>query len=391
MYMIDLPEDIDLNEILEKYYDGQTIQSLIDEYGLDIKPGIFLQIFPLMHYEDIKCPYCNNEMVSKVPSRTSMTTGRGLPTINCQICTHINNVGCRCEGCIVIAEREHKKRKSLSNQRIRSYQYTQRDAIIDIKTLSLHEALYITALARSGLNESGDMIHALSNCTESLSPNSILDIKILEYLYKNKIIDISIASDEDAFSFNGDLLAIDYINARWQFNFGIHYEENITLITKIESSIRNIDDWTHAWVVESIELWSELALYECISYLEVRLNEHGFQLRVGDKTKEVIRNILAKFSISQAFNFIWCSVRDAAAYYLRANISKQQAANTVIGGCQRKSERALNEDWPVKSFNRDYRSPESILVSYYINVVTDLGPDFLLKAPNDEFMGINYS
>lgn len=385
--MMNSHEGIDLNEILDRYYAGETVSELINEYKLSISPAGFLLLFPLVEYNDIECPYCNTPMFSKVPSRTAIQTGKRLPNVICKTCSHINNASCHCDKCEIIAAIELKHQNYLISQKITSYQYEHKHEIIDIQSLSLKEAIYIVALARVGLNESGGMIYSIGEHTTNLGPNLAFEISLISYLYKNNIIDISILSDESCFSFNeDDILVIDYINTRWEFNLGVNNIEIINLITTIESIIKDHDNWPINWMCSSYELWPVLALNECIKYLEIRLNEHGFNLRAGEKTKAVIADILRQFSISQTFNFIWCATKDAAAYYMRVSVSRQQAANIIIGSCQRRSERAFNEEWDVKSFNRDYRSPESVLVSYYINVVTNLGADYLLKIPHDEIM-----
>ena len=381
------PEDVDLNEILDRYYAGETVSKLIKEYKLGISSAQFLLLFPLIEYKDIECPYCNIPMFSKVPSKTAVQTGKRLPTVFCQTCSHINITSCHCDNCEIINALELKRKQHLVRQKIASYQYEHRHEIIDISILSLKDVVYIVALARCGLNETGDMIHSLGEHTTNLGPNLTFEVELLDYLYKNKIIDISTLSIESCFSFNDEnFLVIDYINTRWQFNLGVEDNENVNLISTIEQIIRDYDDWPLNWMSSSYDLWPDLALNECIKYLEIRLNEHGLELRVGEKTKMVIADILKQYSISQTFNFIWCAVKDAAAYYMRSSVSKRQAANIVIGSCQRRSERAFNEEWDVKSFNRDYRSPESVLVSYYINVVTNLGNDYLLKTPHIEIM-----
>jgi hypothetical protein len=68
---------------------------------------------------------------------------------------------------------------------------------------------------------------------------------------------------------------------------------------------------------------------------------------------------ISRFTIGQAYNFIWRAARDAAAFYVRENTSKAHAVNIVPGSIQRAAERAVAEGWTVKAFRRDRRVPES--------------------------------
>jgi hypothetical protein len=106
------------------------------------------------------------------------------------------------------------------------------------------------------------------------------------------------------------------------------------------------------------------------------LAEHKFAPRIGEKTKKVFLSLLEYFPISKIYNLIWVSVTNAAAYQVRSGISRQQAANTVIGNCQKRAEKALNEQWQIKSYKKDFQIPESTRVSLFSDVLTDLGDRF---------------
>ncbi len=119
--------------------------------------------------------------------------------------------------------------------------------------------------------------------------------------------------------------------------------------------------WPEQWGDEVPDLWRRVALHECLAYLEVCMDDHQLPLRIGDKTRLAIAETLARFSIGQTYNFIWRAAKDAAAYYMRSGVPKQQAANSVVGAIQRGTERAIASNWDVKAFGRDRRAPESTI------------------------------
>jgi hypothetical protein len=102
------------------------------------------------------------------------------------------------------------------------------------------------------------------------------------------------------------------------------------------------------------EYWKELALASAITYLEKRLAEFSLPYSCGDKTIAVINDALTTFSVSQVYNFIWRSTRDAAAFYMKGGVTKSHAANTVVGNIARQAERARAERWDVKKYGQDW-------------------------------------
>src|SRR6185437_14728328 len=132
-------------------------------------------------------------------------------------------------------------------------------------------------------------------------------------------------------------------------------------IDDLERTLRSEASWPHGWQEEVAQLHATVALQECLQYLRVVLDDHGFELNLGEKTIGVLRAALRSFSIGQVFSFIWRAAKDAAAFYVRESASKAHAANIVPGAIQRSAERALAEGWEVRAFRRDFRAPESVL------------------------------
>ena len=113
------------------------------------------------------------------------------------------------------------------------------------------------------------------------------------------------------------------------------------------------------------------------------MSEHGFSFNPGEKTLLVLNNLLEEFSVSQAYNLIWRAAKDAAAFYIREHVSKEHAANTVVGSIQRQFERARAEGWKIKPYGRDRRCPQSMVSQVLFNTALPLGDDGFNKPPKD--------
>jgi hypothetical protein len=161
---------------------------------------------------------------------------------------------------------------------------------------------------------------------------------------------------------------------------GLCIDDPEELISALENIFLEMD-WPNSWYDQCIPLWKEVALNECLQYLDLCMNKHSFEFSPGEKTQRVIENALSTFSTAQVFNFIWGSARNAAAYYMRERIPKRQAANSVVGAIQRRADRARAEGWDVKPYRRDWDCPQTMFSRMFFDVVLQIGDDGFNKPP----------
>lgn len=120
------------------------------------------------------------------------------------------------------------------------------------------------------------------------------------------------------------------------------------------------------------EFWfqiRQISVEECLAYLDYTLDRHNIYYEPGTKTWQVLEQCLNDFSVAQIYNFIWRVSRDAAAYYMRENISKKQAANSVVSRLNSLRECAISQNWEVKSFRRDFNLLQSTLSRLVFNSI----------------------
>lgn len=99
----------------------------------------------------------------------------------------------------------------------------------------------------------------------------------------------------------------------------------------------------------------------------------SFEFEAGDKTYATFDELLNHFSISQIYGIIWKAVADASKLYLEKKIPKKQAANSVIGACQRYAERARLKNWKLTEYNRIKEISQSNISEFYFNIVIKIG------------------
>ena len=240
----------------------------------------------------------------------------------------------------------------------------------DLATLDLRSTIYLLAIIHALSNEDLSAIEPLNDYPDyTLSPDPVFDRCILRHLIDKHLLLINLDSSPEAVMLNvDDTATINFVMST--FDFALDQQEISKFIHDfLDTEI--LQNMKHS--PELIELCKEVQVQECLAFLTVKLEEHQLYFSPGEKTQHTLRQCLESFSVAQTYNFIWRATRDAAAYYMRSNVSKKQAANTVVRSISRSLEQALAYDWDVKAFSRNYDLPQSSLSHIIFNIL--LGTD----------------
>lgn len=255
----------------------------------------------------------------------------------------------------------------------------------DIRSLSLEDAICLLSFIRISASEDLSVLKSLASITQPLSPNPEYDEEIVQRLFQEELIIISPTTPPDAFEFDAGLPTRFFLNqVTWALFTGEDIEEAQHFIAQLEIVIRTKELWPPTWHEQGIELWKKIALQECLQYLAVVLQEHKLPLNVGEKTLLVLTDLLTEYSVGQIYNLIWRAGKDAAAFYMRERVSKQHAANTVVGSIQRQAERARAEGWSIKPYKRDRRCPQSMISQVLFNAALQIGEKGFEDSPNND-------
>ena len=117
----------------------------------------------------------------------------------------------------------------------------------------------------------------------------------------------------------------------------------------------------------------DLALHECLETFEHQGQLHKLQPPAGEKTILTFQALLEDLSVAQIYNIVWSAARNAAAYYQRGGVTKQQAANSMVGGCRMRADKAKVEGWKIKPYGRNYDRPRSELSHVLHDVFLKIG------------------
>lgn len=290
----------------------------------------------------------------------------------------------KCEEC---RRKEEKRREGERIEAQKQYRKIIQEAYgsakrgpINPHQLSFENAIYLMSFIRLCATEDFSFATSLESVEDRFSPTTDMDADIVKQLFQESLIFVHPNSPIDAFE--GEKAERFYIfKVLWNLPFGLTSENPKDFANDLEAIFRT-KDWPNGWRESRLGLWKKVALNESMQYLDVALGEHGLSLNPGEKTLLVMNNLLEDYSVAQIYNMIWRAAKDAAAFLVRERVTKQHAANTVVGAIQRYGERAKAEKWDIKLYGRHWTCPQSIVSQVLFNVALRIGDDGFNKTPS---------
>ncbi len=362
-----------VKELIERYYNKEKVKDLIKEFDIKISNTQIINLFPLKVTEGI-CPYCNVNLVEKYQSR-DYCWSRNTPS--CPKCNHIASSSCNCKNCKSLKQEIYEKEKEEKRVIIREIFETKEKVNID--SFSYYEKVYVGAFLREGISEDFNYIKPLSNFLNPYAPTKDLTNAIVDLLFKRNIIVVSPSSDPSFFTdFNLEEKKCNFYtyNVEWLLNV---YKQGITKVPLIESLVTPKDIFAPE---ESLVMWRRIALHESIEYLQYSVNNVlGVEYAIGEKTISVMKDLLNDFSVGQIYSIIYRCTNNALRFQVENRVSRQHAANTIIGNAQSFAERAKINKWNITNFKRYKECPESALSKFFFEKVLKIGNDGFNQKP----------
>ncbi len=355
-----------IEEIIERYYSGESVNKLIEEFNLSVRSSMFYKLFPPEEHTNYVCEFCGNVLVTDRKSKSMYNQPKKESELYCLHCGHKPYKKCNCDGCKALEYR--RKQNKLDNIQ-EAYGSSKSQKQFD--DLTFTDKVYLGALCRAYLRENLYEIAPMSEMPNvNLAPTTKLSRTIYDDLVKVGVISVSPLSNINAFEFDSD----DYPEAYYVFD--VVYNMNLVLLSNKQDlcmKILNPTYYNEHTQEEAFLLWKAIALEECIEYLVYSIKEVGFEFSPGDKTYTTFDILLKDFSVSQIYGIIWKSVANASKLYLQKKMPKKQAANSVIGGCERYAEQAKINEWELPSYNRIKDLPQTAISEFFFNKVLKIG------------------
>lgn len=356
----------EIETLMRRYYDGEAVSKLIKEYNISVHASELYKLFPPEVYQNYSCEYCDEFLVINRPSKTTKDFPKYERDLYCPICGHKPfQSHCRCKNCL-------EEERLLRIEQLEQIQevYSRARTPVDFSSLSFESKVFLGALCRALLKENLYEIVPYSESEVVLTPTDDLRKKLYSNLIHDQIIAVSPQSPLEAFATDSE----DFPNTFYTYK--VTYFLNLVFPPNKQdlfTEILNPSYYSADCANEALVLWREIAVAECIEYLQYQLDKVNFEFTPGDKTYKTFEIMLNDFSVSQIYGIIWRAVADASKLYLEKGISKKHAANSVIGACERYAERAKINGWDLTQYNRIKDLPQSELSLFYFNRVLGIG------------------
>jgi hypothetical protein len=316
---------LEIKELAVRYWSGDdSVAEIIARYGLDCHPRQLVDALPLV-ITDVQCPYCRHPMVRKILSRSSR---QKLSRLFCPHCRHRQASHCACFRC-------QKQQYALAKQALLSQARMVLDteqAVQSVTDLSLKDVLYLITLIRSSVTVSSAGCVGPTAYIPPLAPHD--DKLIVQHLLERELISLSPDTEDAAFIVRDEALQdahfnaiedLDFMAARWT----IHLEHFDEALAQLNSSLHN-GVWLNKWGREVKALWRDIAVFECVEFLQYLAEERKFAVEMTDELKDTLRTLLQQYSVSQCFSVMQDGVRDVSDSIVKETLPRTEAGYHLL-------------------------------------------------------------
>lgn len=367
----------DLDQLMSRYYSGENIQFLLNEFQLDITPASLVSLFPPIIHAELLCPYC---VTANMQSKRSARTSRQKKVAMCPQCSHKNTPHCLCSPCRKIRRNEEKEAHSNKERMVAEICGRHKPLPIPSQ-LTLKQSLYLLTCIHHTPHQDLKLITPYVRFMQDLAPSVKIEDDIIETLFSAGLIGISSSSPLHAFAFDDEsnnITGIYFARIRWQPLPTLEIEEKKEYLRAVRVHLQ--DAWPIQWRDEAIDIWRIIVKEECLTHYKYLVEQRRHYLDSAlDKMDMVFDYILDHFTPAQTFKLSYFAARDITDYNLRRGIPRHKSAGTYSTGLHSKAQKFLLEKWEITGTHR--RLPQSILSTTFFDMVMNLGEGALDVIP----------
>lgn len=228
--------------------------------------------------------------------------------------------------------------------------------------LSLIEAVYLVALVRGcDMDHVNGRLAPFGTTAKPMDPTPGLRYAIIGLLKKG-ILGIADITPDSAFDVSAEHTRYYLHRITWTFN-----SATLDLYKNIRKLSRG--EWPENWESQLSILARDLAVEECVQFLESQAEERKIEPPPVEDMRSVYRLLLEKCSVSRCWYFSYLAAMSANDYRTKYNANDRAVTTRLIRLVDQKAAKALEEGYG-KDFNRSSSSPRSQLSEAFHDVLT---------------------
>ena len=291
-----------VNELIERYYSGENMSALLNDYDLDVPAVRLFSLLPATYVTSDKdeCEFCSVHLIAQRKSRTAVKLS---PTdFYCPKCGHKPFVDdCGCARCTQKRNDEIKRRRELIFD---AFKPSEAPAKFD--AITFRDKVYLGILSKTVMDDSrliGPM--HIYHSAGRISPIKEYTHVILSRLIEDKLIRVNPETE---------LCMFNCQSPNFPYDFNMDYVEYLLDMDEeeIEDSLKILAEGDFydpkTDVKGASELWKELAVEECLEYLTYHAKDVGFGCPPQQKSRAMLSFLLDSFSVSQVFFIIYSCI-----------------------------------------------------------------------------------
>lgn len=331
-----LTEDLKLIEICQKYWDMDQnhtfvfkVQDIAKEFGVSSRILLDLVNQSSLAMDKHKyCDDCKKKFVYKNRQHYVKNAAKATKYI-CISCS---------------SARYEREEKLLQDMLVK----VQKQAPITISDLGYEKAIYLYAYLSINCNGK-----SIANITEDINLTGEI---VLDFIRNSILLPNSI---EDIFFLKSPFTSEELLRREWGLNQELGGIE--VVLDMIEEIYLNHSQETYRETY--VSMCYEVSLRECLRYLDYKLKKRKFEFNYAEGTKAVILQGLGHFSVAQMYNLIYQAVHKSTESYQRQDLTKRFAGRLTISILKQRIEFYIDNEYPIKPFNRISEYPQSVLSS----------------------------
>lgn len=342
--------DSQVSALIQRYYAGEPVRSLLAEFAVNCSPGSLWRHLPAIPTGEA-CPACGSPLVERFGGRT--TGVRHTPSSRCSNCRHRQSPDCACSYCNECREEarraeEKRRRQSIGDICRERWDYSVRD--IAPADLPARAAFALICVVRSGGWLDPKTVGSLDRGHPRFAPFEI-DFwnSIPQAVIASQLAAPSPESPLDAFPDNTtDTPNWNPEGVYWQ----LLMPDPSSFVHELELLISE-RVWPKGWAEEIRALWLELAIAECVEWGVRCAIQRDLPTPCHTALSSLLKNLLVDHSVSQVFGLLSAAITDTDDFRARRQISRAQAEHFIVGACQRLADQARTEGSAIKELPRD--------------------------------------
>jgi hypothetical protein len=368
-----------VQELIDRYYKGESVRSLLDTYKVDLPASRLVLHFPPEQSVNMLCRYCSTPMERLRSSRYSSGSNRPF---SCSTCGHKSSGYCACANCRQAASAERDalaKATALEAAEYNLRQFAEHPPV-SVEALSFRNSVSLLAVMRA-MKSSGEQscVGPALEAVPPVCPTFEMAYRILSELYKiGALIPIAGPSDSVA-SVKHKIECGDLLSMQWELNCG---DFNILELDACLCDRLRVPQLSEADLCEAQSLWEEIASTECKQVLELLWTERHIKMPSDEKISDTISSLMKDFSVAEVNFFFWIGAARTSDAIAKGSTNSFQAPYYSLQVARNKAVEVLEGKIERRRFKRNPRLTRSEISYVLFDTVLGIGEQGFTECPN---------